>query len=849
MLAKNGRSRMQPKIEKYWSIAAEELIKLLRTSRAGLTSYEASQRLRTYGRNVLAPVKRSTWPRILIAQYKSPIVLILIFAAAISLFLHDLIDASIILVIIAVSGLLGFWQEFRATDAVRRLVDLVQVKTTVLRDGHEMQVVAGDIVPGDVIIVSAGTNVPADCLLVEAKDLYVNEGALTGESYPADKSVGILPEETPLAQKRNVLFMGTNVASGIGRAIVIYTGKQTEFGKISERLQTRAQETEFERGLRRFGYYLMEVTLLLVVVIFAVNTYLSRPVLEAFLFSLALAVGLTPQLLPAIVSVNLAQGAREMAKEKVIVKRPSSIENFGSMNVLCSDKTGTLTEGRANLQAFIDANGHNSDKVLFYAYLNSSFESGFANPIDEAIRAYQQLDISSFAKLDEVPYDFVRKRLSILVSKGDERMIVTKGAVTNVLEICAAAELYDGTNVEILGIREQVKKFLEEFGKTGLRVLAVAYRHFDGQETITKDHEADMTLLGLLTFSDPAKEGVAQTVKELSKLGVSLKMVTGDNKHVAVHIGKQIGMGAAGLLTGAELRKMNDEALLHRVGKVHIFAEVEPNQKERIILALRKAGNVVGFMGDGINDATALHAADVGISVDQAVDVAKEAAEIVLLEKDLRVLLDGIRAGRKTFANTLKYVFMATSANFGNMFSMAGASLFLPFLPLLPKQILLTNLLTDLPEMAIATDSVDSEVVDKPRRWDIKVIRRFMLVFGLLSSVFDYLTFGCLLLFLNASQEQFRTAWFVESIVSATLIVLVIRTRRALNRSKPSRYLLIATVAVIAITLFLPFSPAKVILGFEPLPIRWLGVLAAIIVAYIGCAEIAKRLFYDRVRW
>jgi len=812
-------------------------------------SDEAAQRLRTYGRNVLVPAKRTTWLRVLIAQYNSPIVLILIFAAAISLFLHDLTDASIILLIIAVSGLLGFWQEFRATDAVRRLLDLVEVKTTVLRDSREMEVVAGDIVPGDVVILSAGTNVPADCLLVEVKNLYVNESALTGESYPVEKAVGLLPEETPLAQRRNVLFMGTNVASGIGKAVAVHTGKQTEFGKISQRLEIRAPETEFERGLRRFGYYLMEVTLLLVVVIFAVNTYLSRPVLEAFLFSMALAVGLTPQLLPAIVSVNLAQGAREMAKKKVIVKRPSSIENFGSMNVLCSDKTGTLTDGRVNLEAFIDANAHKSDKVLFHAYLNSSFESGFANPIDEAIRAYRQLDIAGFAKLDEVPYDFVRKRLSILVSKGDERVIVAKGSVTNVLEICSAAELWNGTNIEISAAREQVERLLEESGKSGLRVLAVAYRHLDGQETITKDHESAMTFLGLLTFSDPAKEDVALTVKELSKLGVSLKIVTGDNRHVAVHIGKQIGIGTGGLLTGAEIRKMNDEALLHKVGKVHIFAEVEPNQKERIILALKKAGNVVGFMGDGINDATALYAADVGISVDQAVDVAKEAAEIVLLEKDLKVLLDGIRAGRKTFANTLKYVFMATSANFGNMFSMAGASLFLPFLPLLPKQILLTNLLTDLPEMAIATDSVDPEVVDKPRRWDIKVIRRFMLVFGLLSSVFDYLTFGCLLLFLHASQEQFRTAWFAESIVSATLIVLVVRTRRSLTRSKPSRYLLIATAAVIAIALFLPFSPVKAILGFEPLPIRWLGVLAVIVAAYIGCAEIAKRVFYDRVRW
>jgi len=840
---------MQLGIEKYWSIDTENLLNLLNTSRAGLTSDAAEQRLRTYGRNVLAPAKRATWPRILAAQYKSPIVLILIFAVAISLFLHDLTDALIILVIITASGLLSFWQELGATDVIRKLLAMVQIKSTVLRDGEEKQVNSSEVVPGDVIVLGAGAKVPADSIVLEVKNLYVDEAALTGETYPVEKTIFKQAVETDLAQRKNSLFMGTNVASGIGKAIAVRTGKETEFGKISERLQIKAPETEFERGLRRFGYYLMEITMLLVVVIFAINTYLSRPVLEAFLFSLALAVGLIPQLLPAIVSVNLAQGAREMAKENVIVKHPASIENFGSMNVLCSDKTGTLTEGHVSLESFIDANKLKSDKVLLCAYLNSSFESGFANPIDQAVRGYRQLDISGYEKLDEVPYDFVRKRLSILVSRANEQIIVTKGAVQNVLEVCSSAELYEGTKVEISEIRRQAEKLLEEFGNKGLRVLGVAYRNFNGQKTITKDDESSMTFLGLLTFSDPVKENINQVVKDLANMGVSLKVITGDNRHVAAHVGKQIGIDTGVLLTGAELRKMNEEALMNRVVKANIFAEVEPNQKERIILALRKTGNVVGFMGDGINDTPALHAADVGISVDQAVDVAKEAAEIVLLEKDLKVLLDGVRAGRKTFANTLKYVFMATSANFGNMFSMAGASLFLPFLPLLPKQILLTNLLTDLPEMAIATDSVDQEVVEKPHRWDIKVIRRFMLVFGLLSSVFDYLTFAFLLLVLHTTQEQFRTAWFVESIVSAILIVLVIRTRRPFTKSKPGGYLLLATLVIITVTVFIPFSPVGTILGFQPLSIQLLGVLAVIVAAYVVCAEVAKRVFYRKIEW
>ena len=525
---------------------------------------------------------------------------------------------------------------------------------------------------------------------------------------------------------------------------------------MSERLKLRPQETDFEHGIRQFGYFLMEVTLVLVVAIFAINVYLARPVLDSFLFSLALAVGLTPQLLPAIISINLAHGAKRMAQEKVIVKRLASIENFGSMNVICADKTGTLTEGIVHLQSALDVAGAPSDKVLLYAYLNAFYETGFTNPIDEAIRTHRQFDVSGYQKQDEIPYDFLRKRLSILVSHDDTQLMVTKGALANVLAVCSSAETEDGI-VDIGAVREPIQKHFEEYSHKGFRTLGVAYRNMETGSRISKDNEAGMTFLGFLVLFDPPKPNMIETIGSLKNLGVSLKIITGDNHLVAANVSRQMGLAKTKIITGPDLLQMSDGALLKQVVDVDVFAEIEPNQKERIILALRKAGNVVGYMGDGINDASALHAADVGISVESAVDVAKDAADIVLLEKELGVLVQGVREGRTTFANTLKYVFMATSANFGNMFSMAGVSLFLPFLPLLPKQILLTNLLTDFPEMTIATDRVDNEMVDYPRRWDNKVIRKFMITFGLVSSVFDYVTFGVLLIILHAPQDQFRT--------------------------------------------------------------------------------------------
>jgi Mg2+-importing ATPase len=730
-------------------VPSSEILEQLQTTPTGLSSDEAGKRLAKYGSNLLKPKKKSSTLTLLLTQFKSPLILILIFAGALSLYLDVSAgtlptNAIIIITIILISSLLGFWQERGAANAVEKLLAIVQTKATVFRDGTQQEIPVEKIVPGDVIHLNAGDLIPGDSIILESKDLFVNEASLTGETFPAEKNAGNLPQATPLSKRTNSLFMGTNVVSGDAQAVIVGTGLQTEFGKVSERIKLRPPETEFEHGVRHFGYLLMEVTLVLLVITLAINVYFARPVLDSILFSLALAVGLTPQLLPAIISINLAHGAKIMATQKVIVKRLASIENFGSMNVLCSDKTGTLTEGIIKIQSTLDFNGNPSTKAQLYAYLNASNQTGFTNPIDEAI-CKTPVDISGYSKLDEVPYDFIRKRLSILVSKDNKNFFVTKGALQNVLDICSLVETSEGTVVAIAGVQTQLQQRFEDLSSKGFRVLGIAYKDVGSDKLIAKTSETGMTFLGFLVLFDPAKPKIAETIQELKQLGISLKIVTGDNRLVAASISQQVGFPTPKILAGSDLNALSDEALLRQINDVNVFAEVEPNQKERIILALKKAGNVVGYMGDGINDASALHAADVGLSVESAVDVAKESADIVLLEKDLGVLANGVKEGRKTFANTLKYVFMATSSNFGNMFSMAGASLFLSYLPLLPGQILLTNLMTDFPETTIGTDNVDSEMVEQPRRWNVKFIRNFMIVFGILSSVFDYIAFGVLI--------------------------------------------------------------------------------------------------------
>ncbi len=735
-------SKQSQTSQTFWSTPVDELLSSLGTSLQGLPRKDAEQRLLESGSQITGGHVKMNQLKLFFCQFKSPVILLLLFAATLSFVLADAADTIIILIIVFVSGALGFWQERGAANAMQKLLATVQIKTKVKRDGAAVDIPVAQVVKGDLILLSAADVMAGDSRLLESKDLFVDEACLTGETFPVEKVVGVLPAETALNARTNALFMGTHVVTGTATAVVVLTGKDTEFGQISETLKLLPPETDFERGTRQFGYLLMEVTFLLLIAVFAINVFFSRPVLESLVF--ALAVGVTPQLLTAIISVNLAHGAKRMAKEKVIGKRLSAIENFGTMNVLCSDKTGTLTEGTVCVQSAINIDGQDDATVLLYANLNARFQSGYANPIDEVIVSYRLIDAVEYQKVAEVPYDFIRKRLSVLVRKDNQNFIVTKGALSNVLEVCTLAKTSAAT-VDLEKARSEINDKFKEFSAKGLRTLGVAFKEVSTVNTLRKEDEAQMTFVGFLLLFDPLRPDIVETLQRLRNLGISLKFITGDNALVAANVSRQAGLVDAQIITGSELRQISDVALVQRAANAQVFAEVEPNQKARIILALKKAGNVVGYMGDGINDASALHAADVGISVANAVDVAKEAADIVLLEKDLAVLEKGVREGRVTFANTLKYIFMATSANFGNMFSMAGASLFLPSLPLLPTQILLTNLLTDLPEMTIATDSVDADAIEKPRRWDIHFIRCFMVVFGIVSSLFDYLTFGVLI--------------------------------------------------------------------------------------------------------
>ena len=683
--------------------------------------------------------------------------------------------------------------------------------------------------------------------MLEADDFFVNEASLTGESFPVEKSPGRADAAAGLAQRSNYVCLGTNVRSGTAKVLITATGPRTEFGEIAARLARRAPETDFERSLRRFGQMLTQLMTLLVLAIFAANVASDRPVADSLLFAVALAVGLAPELLPAIVSLTLSRGARRMASAGVIVRRLAAMENFGAMTVLATDKTGTLTAGVVRLDGAIDAAGSASEAVLRLAALNARLQTGLPNALDEAIMAASSaLVFDDWSKTEEIPYDFVRKRLTVAVRRAgqDDDTLITKGALDNVLAVCTdlrqGALVVPASEVDRKRLQERAAAWADE----GFRVLGVATRTIPRRERYAVDDEQALVFEGFLLFFDPPKEDAAEAIRQLKRRGVALKIITGDSRRVAAHVAQAVGLKSGRILTGAELREMHDEALWHVAHRTAIFAEVDPGQKERIIRALRHAGHVVGYLGDGINDAPALHAADVGISVDTAVDVARESADFVLLQHDLTVLTRAIDEGRRVFANTLKYVFTTTSANFGNMISMAALSLVIPFLPLLPKQILLNNFLSDLPAMAIPGDRVDAEAVARPRRWDVATIRNFMLVFGLASSAFDVLTFVVLLDVLQVSPAEFRTAWFVESLLTEVAILLVVRTQRPLWRSAPAPALLAISVAVALAALALPYVPLlQAAFDFVPLGVGLLATLVGITLAYVAANEGIKHAF------
>lgn len=835
-------------MKEFWSYEVDDILKQLNTDKGGLSSREAEERMDEYGQNIFEEKKSSSKMEMFINQFKNPIIMILIFAAVLSIFLKDYSDGIIILVIIMISALLSYSHESKADNAVKKLLSSVSVKSSVLRDGKFKEIDNAMLTVGDIINVKTGDMIPADCLLIEENSLSMDESSLTGETFPIEKTPEKLSADTGLSNRKNSLWMGTHVIGGSGKAVIVNLAKDSEFGKITASLNEKDSDTDFEKGIKDFGNLILRVTTLLIGLIFLFNIILNKPFLESFMFALALSVGLTPQMLPAIISVNLSQGAKRMLEQGVIVKKLNAIENFGSMTVMCSDKTGTITQGKVKLDSALDCDGEISDTVSKLAAINSYFQEGYANPIDQAILEANTDDFSNYEKLFEIPYSFEGKLLSVLVRTEPDflgrNIMITKGALTSVLNTCKTYERADKIGGNIEEIKTRILDLFEKYSSKGYRVLGLAYKSIEDETDIQKQKAEDMVFVGLLLFIDPLKDDIKDVVAEMNRLGVSLKMITGDNRLIAKNIGSQIGLDPERVLLGEELDSYSPSQLNKKVLDVDIFAEISPNQKEKIIIAYKQAGEIVGYMGDGINDSPAIKQADVGISVNTAADTAKDAASIVLLQNSLKVLISGINEGRRTFINTLKYIFIATSANFGNMFSMAGASLFLNFLPLLPKQILLTNLMTDFPSLQIASDSVDEDWLKRPVKWDMKFIKKFMVLFGIISSVFDYLTFAVLLFVFKANEGLFHTGWMLESIISAMVVMIIVRTARPVFVSRPSNKLLIAIICVAAALLAIIYSPINMYLGLIKLPIKVLLALLGVSSIYALTAEILKKSFY-----
>jgi P-type Mg2+ transporter len=826
-----------------WAIGVTEAFSRTRSRPAGLEPDEAARRLRSLPARAPAGARGVSVGRVVLAQLESPLLLLLVFAAAISAITREWIDAGLVIVIVLVSVSIGAFRDYKGQAAAAALASRIRMRTSVVRGGVVQRVPADEVVVGDIIALSAGSLVPADAVVLEAMDCQVNEAVLTGEAFGVEKTPGLVAAATPLARRTNYVYQGSNVQSGTARCLVVAVGSDTEYGAIAHTLRTAPPETEFDRGLRHFGYLLVKIMLLITVVVFIVHVALERPALETLLFAIALAVGLSPELLPAILSVNLARGAAMMASRGVLVRHLSAIENLGSMDVLCTDKTGTLTEGVVRLEGAYDGCGARSSRVLELGALNAHFETGLPSALDDAILNELTPREVGLTKLAEVPFDFVRKRVSVVVDGAEGVQLVTKGAVRNVLD--ASTRLPDGSALDARA-RERIERLHASWAGQGVRALAVASRVLAAKPRFGRDDEAELTFEGFLTFVDRPKPGAREALADLGRLGVQVKIITGDARLVAEHIARQVGIDDPRVLTGAEIDQLQADALQRVAEQVDLFVEVDPRQKERIIASLRRAGHVVGFLGDGVNDAPAMHAADTSMSVDRAVDVAREAADFVLLERDLGVLRRGIEAGRTTFANTLKYVLTTTSANLGNMLSMALASLFLPFLPLLAGQILLNNFLSDIPAIGLGGDAVDDELVARPRRWDMRFIGRFMLEFGALSSAFDLITFGVLLLAFRATVPEFRTGWFVLSLLTELVIALVVRTRRPFYRSRPGRLLWVSTAALAVIALAIPYLPRMELLGFVPLPFGLSFTLVGITAGYVVGAEALKRWFYRR---
>ena len=845
----NGYHKSQAWDFDYVAIPIEVIFEKLKTSEKGLLEQEAKKRLSDYGLNEPAKKKKRTILIQILSKFVNPLVIVLLIIGGFSLFFGEKLSALLVALMAVMSVLLSFIQEYRAGKEAEKLSEMVRATATVYRNGKPKEVNIKEIVPGDIVDLFAGDMIPADLRIISCKDLFINQSSLTGESFPIEK-IALPPQSKPgsVSDIRNIAFMGSSVVSGTALAVVIKTGIATQFGELSRRLTTMRVETSFDKGIHRFTWLMIRIMIFMVLFIFAINALRRGNFIESLLFSLGVAVGLTPEMLPMLVAINLSKGAIAMSKKQVIVKRLNSIQNFGAMDVLCTDKTGTLTLDKIVLEKHCDVVRKEDDTVLQLAYINSFYQTGLKNLLDRAILKHEKMLVKQFKKIDEIPFDFSRRIMSVVIEMDAHHRVISKGAPEEIFKRCTRYELDN----EILDMEDLILSDLKEeydnLSSDGFRVLAIAYKDIENKkEAYSKEDETDLILKGYVAFFDPPKPGARRAIQALEKLGIEVKVLTGDNELVTKKICSEVGLDVKGLVTGDKVDKLSDKELQELVKTNTIFARLSPLQKEKIIQALHENKHIVGYLGDGINDALALRASDVGISVNNAVDIAKESADIILLKKSLMVLEDGVIEGRKTFGNIVKYIKMGSSSNFGNMFSMTGGSLFLPFLPMLPIQILLNNFLYDLSQVAIATDDVDKDYLIKPRPWNVKAIRNFMLIIGPLSSIYDFLTYAVMLFIFKASPELFHTGWFIESLCTQTLVIHVIRTGHVpFLESKPSRFLILTSILIVTIGIIIPFSPLAKPFGFVPPPPLYFLVLFFMVATYLILVQVVKSWFIKK---
>lgn len=834
----------------YFYLSGKQALENLKSRQTGLNQSERQSKFQKFGPNKLVKEKVNFWLLEFLGQFKNPLVIILILAATISIIFGETVDAAIILVIVLMSTLLNYLQEKKAGDAAKKLRERLKTQVTVICEGKKIETKLEDVYPGDLVFLNAGDLVPADGRILEAKDFFVNQSALTGESFPVEKtSMPLEKGEIGLSEMHNMVFGGTNVETGTATVLIVQTGAKTEFGKIAHFLNQAEDETEFTKGINQFSMLIMKLTIVIVLAVFFFNVLLRKDLLDSFLFAIAVAVGLTPELLPMILSVNMSKGSMKMAEKGVIVKKLVAIPNFGSMDILCTDKTGTLTQDKIALVKYVNCSGQDSEEVLRFAYFNSALQTGISNPMDEAVKKFRSFSTKDSKKIDEIPFDFLRKRMSVVMEEQAVRWLICKGAPEEVLEKCSKIGAKDSPENLTVKKHDIAWQTYLKLSEEGYRVLALATKIVDQERKVYAiSDENQLTLMGFIAFMDPPKTDAKEVVKNLAAAGVSIKIITGDNDLVTRKICRDLDIEITGVIQGKQIKGMTDDALRIAVEKNNIFARFSPSEKNRIINALKQNGHVVGYMGDGINDAPSLRSADVGISVENAVDVAKESADLILTSKNLEALLNGILEGRKSFANSIKYIMMGVSSNFGNMFSIIGAVILLPFLPMLPIQILLNNLLYDFSQITIPGDNVDDSEISRPRRWDMKFVKKFMFVFGLISSAFDYLTFYLLLVVFQANAAVFQTGWFIESLATQTLIIHVIRTKKIpFIGSRASLGLTISTLSIVLIGWIIPFTPVANYFGFSPLPWYIALTLAGVVLVYLCVVEVAKRIFYAKV--